>query len=216
MYLKVKTITAICSILVITVISTLIAFSASHTGPTDSWSYSNYNNGSYVPRTGTLQSWFFDDSGDEFILTKVSFTLDSYNVSQILDYNDGGTNPHPDTNGKECFLTLDVSSDGDSWDDEIDAYSITSSLPNPKYDLEDDNFDGENEESEVVVLGTVSASSYNCYTYWNDYRDGDPGDSGKIQAQFAMSTKGFFDYNNIIQSSAIQATITYGDDLGNP
>ncbi len=175
-----------------------------------SWSYSNYNYGTYVPKKGTFTEEIISDQ----YTCKTTFAFDSSNVSNIKDYNDGGDNPGTSCDKAKAYVTIDQSALPDSWDLEIDAVSITSTLPNPKYDLEDNNFFGENDESEVVALGTVSAKSYAVRTYWDDNRDGDSRDSGKIQVQFAISKKGIFDYNNCIQSGAVQIGNSYDDDLG--
>jgi hypothetical protein len=185
---------------------------AATSGDSDMWSYSDYSHGSYVPQDGSMNSLFYDT----YFTTQVDFIFDDYNVSKILDYNDGGDNPGTSCDNDEAYVTLDQSAIGDdSLDLEISASSVRSNLPDPKYDLES-NGGVDNDESEVVALGSVSATSYYMRTTWDDYRDGDSGDSGKIQAQFAMSTKGLSDYNNCVQSDVVQATIYYGDNLGQP
>lgn len=204
------------SIIVAMALFTTYTFAASYPGPTKTWSYSNYNHGSYVPKTGSMKSTFYDDSSGTRFTTVVNCTLDSTNVSNILDYNNGGDNPGTVADNKKCYLTLDISSISDSTDDKVEATSMASALPDPKYDLEDDNFDGDNEESEVVALGTVKAQSYNTTTYWNDFRTGYSGDSGTINAQFAMSAKGVSDYNTVVQSDVVQASFAFGDNPGRP
>jgi hypothetical protein len=60
----------------------------------------------------------------------------------------------------------------------MSAYSVSSTLPNPKTDIENnDLFGNRNEESEVVALGSVSVGTYNMVTYWYDYRSGGPTDN---------------------------------------
>lgn len=181
-----------------------------------SWNYYDYSHGSYTSKTGysmrtNYSNWF---------TTTVNFNLDSYNVTNILDYNNGGDNPGDKADGLDCYLTLDQSAIGQNPDDlEISASSIVSNLPDPKYDLESDDADPDLEESEVVALGSVSATSYYMRTAWNDSRDGGSTDGGTIQAQFAMSHQTvpiIGDYNNVIQSDVIQAFINYGDNLGQP
>jgi len=196
---------------VLAVTCLFLAFSST----ASAWSYSNYNYGSYVPKSGSgMQSTFL--TGSTYQLdTWVYFQFDSHNVANILDYNNGNDNPGTACDNKKAYVTIDQTAIPDSWDLEIDAYYVNTNLPNPKIDIEDNNFFGENDESEVTVLGTVEADTlYYMETVWNDYRDGDSGDSGKIQAQFAMSTKGLSDYNNCVQSSVVQHTFTYGDNLG--
>lgn len=183
-----------------------------------SWNYGNYNHGTYVPLKGTFSnSLSKDDTYGNIMITNVEFTLDQTNVESILAYNKG-EGAHANTKGKKCYLTLDVTSVRDSGTfglDPFDGYAIISNLPNWKADLEnDDPFGGRYEESEVVALGEVKASTnYWMTTYWDDYRGSD-NDTGKFQAQFAMSAKGYSDYNNVIQSDVIQGIITYGGYAG--
>lgn len=179
------------------------------------WSYSDYSNGSYVPKSGSGIPSMISSGGNYDLATWVSFQFDSTNVTNVLDYNDGGNNPGTACDNDNAYITLDQTADPDSSDLEIDADSVTTNLPNPVIDIEDNSFFGDDDESEVTALGTVNSSTtYYMQTRWNDYRDGGSGDSGIIQAQFAMSTHGFSDYNNCTQSTAIQHTFQYGDNLG--
>lgn len=185
----------------------------SFSGIAQAWSYSDYSHGSYVPKSGSssrvnYSNWF---------TTSVGFSLDSYNVSNILDYNNGGDNPGTVADNKYCFLTLDQTAiPENSLDLEIDASSIVSDLPDPKFDLEINYIGVDHDESEVVALGAVSERSYFMRTAWNDYRDGGSSDGGQINAQFAMSEHGLFDYNNVVQSDVVQNITYYGDNLGQP
>jgi len=180
-------------------------------GIAQAWSYSDYSHGSYVPKTGAssrinYSNWF---------TTSVGFTFDSYNVGKILDYNNGGDNPGTVADGYNAYVTLDQTAKPENTLDlEISASSIVSDLPDPKYDIEINYVGVDADESEVVALGSVSATSYFMRTAWNDYRDGGSSDGGQIQSQFAMSVKGLSDYNNIVQSDVIQDISYYGDYLG--
>jgi len=177
------------------------------------WSYSSYSHGSYVPKEGSSTKVNYSD----YFTTNVGFTLDRDNVTNILDYNNGGDNPGSDADNKNAYLTLDQTAKPENTLDlEIDASSIVSNLPDPKYDLEINYVGVDCDESEVVALGAVSAKSYYMRTAWNDYRDGGSSDGGKILSQFAMSTKGLSDYNNVVQSDVVQDTTSYGDFLGQP
>lgn len=86
MNLRKKTIAIISSAILIVTCCVTYVSATSYTGPTSNWSYSNYSHGSYVPKTGNLESWFFDETGTDWLSTKVAFTLDSHNVANILDY----------------------------------------------------------------------------------------------------------------------------------
>ena len=180
-----------------------------------SWDYGNdYSHGKYVPLRGTFSDRVGWESGyDDIMTTEVNFSLDSTNVSAILAYN-RGEGEHPNTKGVNCYLTLDVTSVRDNTLDPFSAYIIYTNLPDPKRDIENDDFFGDrNEESEVVALGTVEATDYYMRTCWDDFRNSDK-DTGEFRAQFAMSKKGFSDYNNIIQSNVVQGIIRYGGYAG--
>lgn len=179
------------------------------------WSYSDYSNGSYVPKSGQGFLSLVSSGGNTRLNTSIYFTLDNHNVTNIVDYNNGGDNPGTSCDNSKAYLTIDQTAIPDSWDLEIDGDEVRTNLPNPKIDIEDNNFFGEDDETEVTVLGTVVVGqTYYMESLWNDYRDGDSGDSGKVNAQFAMSAKGVSDYNNCVQSSVVQHVHTYGDNLG--
>ncbi len=175
-----------------------------------SWSNSGYSMGSYVPISGSFsEDWYYG-----IYESSVSFTLDASNVSSIITYNNGnGTGGT--CYGDEAYLTIDMSADPDGLDLEIDANSIYSNTPNPKYDIETDwLFTPDHEESETCVLGTVSATNYYMTTCWIDERDGGENDGGDILVRFSMSKEGVFDYNNCVQSSENQILNPYGNEYG--
>ena len=174
------------------------------------WDYSDYSNGSYVPKSGTFtESTFFGSQGPAYKST-VQFFFDTYNRSSILDYNNGGNNPGSTCDNDNAYVTIDVSAVAHT--ERLDAYDIESSLPIPKFDLESDfGTSGYNEESEVVALGTIkSFQNYSVTTYWGDNRTGASTDAGHIYVQFAMSKEGFSDYNNCINSGDVQIINYYG------
>lgn len=192
---------------------------------TDSWSYSNLNHGAYVPKSGTMTvKTYTNDSGKKRISTVVSMTFSSTNAARIKLYNSGSTSTsvHADCRGKKTYLTCDVSSKKSSTFECVHATSVTSNLPNPKYDLENDNpmsgsgtvGDAYNEESETVALGVISAKKYSMTTYWNDQRSRLTSGSGRFLCQFGMSKKGLSDYNTVITSDVIQASVSYSGKVG--
>jgi hypothetical protein len=185
------------------------------TSAKDSWSYKDDESyGTYVPRSGSLTASFYykgNRTDSKYrIKTYVEMTLTKKNVAAIKKYNKGEGITIP-----KAYLTCDVTSvrKGGS-KDSVHVTSVTSNLPNPKYDMESDNLDGRNEESETVVLGTVTNTSYYMTSYWNDFRGGNTNDVGKFQCQFAVSKKGIFDYNNYKTSSVIQAVVKYNKNRG--
>ncbi|MEY3784086.1 MAG: hypothetical protein RLZZ230_408 [Candidatus Parcubacteria bacterium] len=183
---------------------------------TTSWSYSNYDQGTYVPLKGSFAEGLMSGGPSGTIYTtNVRFTFNTKNVASIIEYNKG-IGAHPDCNGELSYLTVDMSAVPDAYDLELDAYLVKSNLPNPKFDIETDPpSDFDHEESETVVLGTVSSGkSYYMTTYWADERDGGTGDGGLLQVQFGMSQKGFSDYNTCINSKDPQIVNRYGRSLG--
>ena len=195
-------------------IALLFMTSTAYAG-TWNWSNSSYSMGTYVPVSGFFMEGIQSGGPTGAIYTStVYFTLDSYNVSSISNYNSGyGTGGT--CYGNNAYLTLDITAVPDAWDLEIDAYVVYSNLPNPKYDIESDLFsDPDHEESETVALGSVSATTYYMVTYWADERDGDANDGGDIQAQFAMSKLGLSDYNNCVTANGVQIINPYGNNLG--
>jgi hypothetical protein len=228
--MKKKIITSILSVaLIVSLGINVFAYTVTY-GPTSSWNYSNYSHGSYVPKTGSMSTTFYDfdpSTGLDDANTYVSFTLDSSNVSSILDFNNGGDNPGTEADNKTCYLSIDVRSKRTGSDDMMSAYSVTSSLPNPKTDIEnDDIFGNRNEESEVVALGTVQAQGYYMSTMWDDYRSGGSTDNGRWDCQFGVSGQylkvgGVWipssgDYNAIMISDVNQASVSYGNNSGRP
>ncbi len=182
---------------------------------TTSWSYSNYDYGSYVPKKGNFTEWTSTSGSNYYYWSKTYFKFDSNNVSSILDYNNGGENPGPDCDNAKTYITLDATAVPNGSDLELDVIAVVSNFPSPKFDIEDNSDFGEHDESEVVALGkVVKDKEYYMKTQWRDYRDGGTNDGGKIQAQFAMSKKGFSDYNNCTQSSVVQVINSYGKTLG--
>ena len=125
-------------------------------GTKKSWNDTSYR-GSYIPKTGWIQPTFYRYEYQYLAKTHCEFTLDSYNVSNILKYNSG---TH-EADSKNLYFTVDVTNVPNGSIDQMDAYAIYTSLPNPKTDLENDDVLGDrNEESEVVALGSVEASTY--------------------------------------------------------
>lgn len=92
----------------------------------------------------------------------------------------------------------------------LDAYTITTSLPNPKTDIESDDLDGYNEEADVVALDIPSATNYKMAVYWMDERDGK--NSGEFVVNAELSEKGFIDYNTVDYKTCV--SYYYGADKG--
>lgn len=180
-------------------------------GGTTGWSYTSYGNGSFVPLRGTFQEAVWTELSE--IVNYVDFRFDTTNVTSIWDYNNGGDNPGSNCDNVQAYVTIDVTAvpAGSPEFENLNAVRQYSTLPNPKFDLEDDWGTGpQNEESEVVALGTVQAGvDYYFDTVWEDLRGGFPGYNGDIYVQFAMSSLGYSDYNNCTTAGAVQVINPY-------
>ncbi|MBU0940701.1 MAG: hypothetical protein KKD36_04630 [Bacteroidetes bacterium] len=170
--------------------------------------------GSYHPLSGYLafgQYTTNDASHPGKLRTNTYFTLDQTNVNSIIAYNNG-TKSCGNAGVVQAYLTVDNTATGDSWNLEIDASSVTSSLPSPKVDIDawsNGGWDGS--EAEATALGTVkTGTAYNTFVYWNDNRDGDANDSGEIALNINMSNKGVTEYNTCTNPDDIR-TISYGN-----
>jgi len=175
------------------------------------WDYPDYSWGTYVPRSGNFSE---SVTGGQYTC-RTAFRFDDANITSIKDYNNGGDNPGSRCDNARTYVTLDQVADGDGGRDGLDADLIVSTLPNPKYDYEDDNGDGRDEESEAVALGSVTTSTqYAMRTYWNDRRKGGKEDGGVIEVAFTMSKKGFSDYNTCQPPKEDQIHNRYGKRRG--
>lgn len=173
------------------------------------WGYSDYSNGSYVPKSGTFSESF--SSG--YLAARIDFGFDSHNASSIDDYI-AGDSPSTNCDGSTAYVSIDHTADPDSWDLEIDAVGISTNLPNPKKDL-DGGFWAEAHEAEVTAQTSVATnSSYYMKSYWDDFRDGDADDSGDMHVQFGMAKWGLSEYNDCINANGPQVINSYGDNHG--
>lgn len=155
------------------------------------------------PNSGSITPTFYkvDAGGQNYAKTYLDFTLTTSNVTAITAFNNG-TNSN--WQGKPAaYFGMDTKNVPSSTfgNDMMDAYSIATSLPNPKTDLENnDIFGTRNDEAEVVALGTVSATTYYMSVMWYDYRTGSSSDNGQWNVNCEISSKGVSDYN-VIQPS---------------
>lgn len=210
-------------ILITIPLSTVNAFAATKS---DDWNYSSYSHGYYVPLSGSMTvKTYTESSGKALIETHVTMNFSSTNASRIALYNEGSKDSkvHEKCRGVKTYLTCDVSSVRKSgFKDFVNAKSVTSNLPNPKYDIENDNpatatdvtGDYYNEESETVALGKITNKSYYMNTIWDDWRNSTSGAAGKFQCQYGMSKKGLIDYNTVITSDVIQSLVSYSSKKG--
>lgn len=151
-----------------------------------SWNDTTYS-ASFIPLSGWAQPTFYRYTQQPLAKTHCEFTLDEHNVSNILKYN-AGTH---EQDSKNLYFTVDFRNVPEGSVDQMDAYTIYTSLPNPKLDYENDNenVDDRNEEAEIVALGEVEETNYFATAWWVDYRNGDDDDDGYWQVEFVMSGK---------------------------
>lgn len=222
-----KSISVLVAVLLLVCMTVSASAVTTTVGDAKTWDYGTSTQyGSYVPYKGSAQATFYKADGNDqnYAKTYCTFTLNNTNVNNILQYNNGN---HSAEQGKNLYLTLDITNDPSTTNgyDQMDAYAISTSLPNPKSDLENDDLLGtRNEEAEVTALGAVTAKTYSMSVMWYDYRDGDANDNGEWLCQFNMSGQyvkvlGVWipsngDYNNVRQSTAIQATLPYSKNGG--
>lgn len=139
----------------------------------------------FSPNSGTLHASYYST----YARTTLYFKYDSDRVSTISMAN----------YQSDLYAGVDVKCDpGMALGDKMDAYSVTTTLPNPKTDIEGGET-GYNHESEAVARGTLIADkTYTMTTTWNDYRS-DTGSSGtgRWTANAELSFKSILDYNTL-------------------
>lgn len=148
----------------------------------------------FCPNTGTLDI----SANGQTLTTKIYFKYSSNDISYLEGKYDDG-------------LKAGMDIKNDAYEKErLDAYTITTSLPNPKTDIESDDLDGYNEEADVVALDIPSATNYKMAVYWMDERDGK--NSGEFVVNAELSEKGFIDYNTVDYKTCV--SYYYGADKG--
>ena len=192
-------------------------FEVKTTGDITSWNNSEYE-ASFIPKTGYIEPSFYRYPEQKMAETYCEFSLDNHNVTNILKYNSG----QHEEDTKNLFFTVDIRNLPNSEDDKMHAIAFSTSLPNPKCDLENDNteIDDRNEEAEIVALGEVENVSYYMYAYWYDYREGNSNDDGMWQVEFVMSGQyigqgnlwipSVNDYNTIRRKTGGEKFSSYG------
>jgi hypothetical protein len=198
------------------------ASASTTTGTAATWGNGNSTTHPWKPYSGSITPTFYDITGQDYVKTYLSFTLSSVNVTAIKAFNNGTSTHKASWKGKVAYFGMDITnvpSNEDYGYDMMDAYSISTDLPNPVIDIENDDwFGSRNEEAEVVALGTVTNTSYYMSVLWDDYRTGANDDNGKWVINSQMSELGVSDYNVLQPSSDGSAWCqekTYGKNSGN-
>lgn len=182
----------------------------------DGWpnSYPNYSCDKYFsPNSGKIYATFYPT----YIITEVSCTYDASRVSYITNWNKYGYTDGVNTY-VHAYAGIDIKNVPDKAKaEQLNARRITSTLPNPKFDLENDLFSDSNnyqEEAEVVALGTIQAGvRYNTTVEWDDYRDGQI-ELGHWNVNSELSAKGVQDYNVISGQSESLVFLYYHANKG--
>ena len=180
----------------------LLALATSSFAGTTGWSGAA---GTYVPPSGTFSEGVVSatTSPRYRYWSRVTFRFSSSNVTAITDYNNGGDNPGDRCDNAKAYFTVEHEADPDSWDLELNAYLIYTNLPNATLDF-DGGIWAEAHEAEATALGVVTSSQdYYMRTYWEDLRDGDAGDNGRILIELEMSKKGLTEYNPCYRSGVL-------------
>lgn len=158
------------------------------------WTSSKKN---FAPNSGGLYAAFYPT----YIITEIPCTYTTTEVSYITNWNKYGYTDGVNTY-VHAYAGIDIKNVPDKAKaEQLNARRITSTLPNPKFDLENDLFSDSNnyqEEAEVVALGTIQAGvRYNTTVEWDDYRDGTLVELGHWNVNAELSAKGVQDYNVI-------------------
>lgn len=152
----------------------------------------------YYPSDGYIIGYY--DSTSTGISTRVSFTYTATAVNNIKNYNNAGR-----------YTGVDVKDLGNCFS----AYSVTSTAPDVKTDIEPNaGFDYYN-ESEIVIFGNLTAGKrYDMNVFWHDYRGGLKSSEFVVNAE--LSEKGLIDYNVVPEGYDRLAELAYGKTAGYP
>lgn len=163
--------------------------------------YFDGTNKVYSPDSGSLNASYFSN----YVQTTLYFKYSQERVDYISDYRN-----------MFRWAGVDVKCDpGMQLGDTMDAYSVTTTLPDPKTDLEGGET-GYNHESEAVAQGDLTANkTYWMTTNWHDYRPtSDNGKTGRWTANAELCAKGVGDYNTDDWESLTQ--IPFNGEKGEP
>lgn len=176
-------------------------FAASNT---NSWSISESGTGEegkyslFWPTSGTLTAYYYGGAA----VTDLNFTYQRATADEIENQK-----------ASNRFPGMEVRDYSKNEKDNFSAHTITTNLPDPKIDCEDDfPCDGRNEEAEVTVLGTIEAGKYYYMSIdWKDHRNGLAGGNWGVKAE--ISKKGVIDYN-VSDYKYLHSDVFYGPTYG--
>ena len=152
----------------------------------------------FHPTTGSITGTY--NSASTTVSTKVNFSYTTAAVSKINAYN---------TSKK--YTGIDIKDVGNSFH----AYSVTSTAPNIKTDIETNSGHDYYNEAEIVIFGSLTAGkTYSMTASWTDYRKGFLSHVFRVHAE--LSEKGVSDYNVIAGGYKQLADLSYGKTAGYP
>ena len=203
-------------LLVVTVTATLPAFAAvaEETSVMHSWTI-GAGDMAFKPSSGYLRTIFMPET-EAFTneaSSYMSFYLDQSNINAINSYYDE-TELLPKRFGMDIKNVPNAGATS-----RFDAYSITTTLPNPVYDKEINHTVGEcRNEAEVVATGEIEVGSYSMQVHWYDYRDGTYASPGAFYVNAEISEQWIpgGDYNVYDDTYAHCLSFSYGATPGIP
>lgn len=155
----------------------------------------------FHPTTGYIIGYY--DSNYTTMSTRVRFSYTASAVRNINAYNNDNK-----------YAGIDVKDVGNAFS----AYSITSTAPNVKTDIETNSGHDYQNEAEIVILGQLSAGeNYDMSVSWYDYRKGYLSDRFAVNAELSKkpSISGL-DYNVVSGGWKTLASLYYGKNAGYP
>ena len=145
---------------------------------------------SFKPTNGSMATTFTTGTPAK-VVTNLHFTLNSANLTAI--------NNLKAQNG--WYFGMDIKDYPAAGSvTRMDAYALTTTMPNPKIDLETNWDVGDTRnEAEVVALGDLSATTYNMRVQWDDWRQGSVFCYGGfyVNAEMSMQFFGIGDYQTM-------------------
>ena len=194
----VKNLIALTLALMVAMIPAFAAESSKRADFTCSSNPSNTDLALFYPTNGFVIGYYDTDS--DTVTTRVSFSYTSTAVSNINNHNAQG-----------LYAGVDIK----DYENGFHAYSITSTAPNIKTDIESNTGHNFYNEAEIVIFDPLTANkTYSMTVSWYDYRQG--YESSNFNVFGELSKKGVIDYNVYNNAWETLATLPYGKTAGYP
>ncbi|SHH70492.1 hypothetical protein [Clostridium grantii] len=146
------------------------------------YSWSNPS-GSYSPDSGSVRIDSYDFSQDQVYVHAYYMRYDDTTISSIMSYY----------NNNSYYPGIDITDMSDKLT--YNGYYSTN-YPNPKFDTDDDDWDGKWEETEITVLSPSSIKTSTDYYFDVHFREYSQGTyTGTINITASESIKQFTEYN---------------------